>query len=434
MVLQIADHVQRIESMYAYLMKLSFGSKTTARWFVRDVLSSTTGAYEALNAINSVLTGEVVVDPKQGSMILEFAKNLTATGAERRRIMLSYFNSLAYVQIKGIILLINAYRAIGENEISAEMVKQIRMNIFKQYLLVFNEKWDFVVVGVNHGYNPPSVMAEDGVSLNGEPVVPDHPHRSPFVGIHVTVMPAFNPYYVQNCEYFDTTKPEGQEALRAFLSDQRAYVGVNIMVIASAGPAGPSCSPALKSEMQHWLGDGFTGFDDTSIFAALCVGGDLRIAIQNAPHQKRAILKTSLLLDPTNPESLKFPARVHDDPPAHHLLSLRGFGFGAPAATKWSDVLVRTGPNDVGMVPYNGANWVSPDIIINGPQPEKDYKTKFESEAGYKNENLCQMATNNVTNFIYIRMKVHMYSLVQEIRSWFLSFYVFNCRILDRRR
>jgi hypothetical protein len=400
MVLQIAEPAQRIESMYSFLSKLSLGSKTAARWFIRDVLSPTTGALEALNAINAVLIGQVVVDPKQGSMLLQFKDALAKSGlsaAEQKKAILSYFNSLAFLQIKGIILITNAFRAIGDNSLCAVYVREIRINLYKQYVLLNGDSYTLEVHGVNHGSKRGSLLSEDSILVNNERVDTGkfddngNPVKNPFKGFRVTVLPIFDPNLSLRSSFFDTTTDAGQTAMAEFLNNEREYCNSSILVITSTGPAGTTCNDALKTEMKHIIGDGFTGLDNDTIYSLACIGGDLRIV--TAPQTDISTsLKVKLQLDPNNPDKITFM------PLTRHLLM-------AGNDAVWSDVLIRTGDGDSGQVPYTGAFWVSPDILNNG----KDANPKpsdFESQDSYNNTgNVNGNYVNNLTNNIYVRMK-----------------------------
>jgi len=397
MVLQIAEPASRIESMYSFLMKLEFGSRTAARWFVRDVLSVTTGVIEALYAINSVLIGKVVVDPKQGPMLLFFKQSLddnkNLDENQKNQILINYFNSLAFLQIKGIILLVNAYRAIGDNLIAAKFIKQTRTDIFRQYILLRGDTYQLRVVGVNHGEHRSSVMSRDTIQVNGE-LVGEFVKKYPFKGFHVTVLPIFNPYLILRSEFFDTTNPDGEKKLALFLKNERlSSIAGTILIVASTGPVGNFDNGDLRDEMTHLIGDGFKAHflnhDVTCAFAV--IEGDLRITASPQTDMKSVELKVKLQLDINNPDTLKFlPPTVNN----------KFFAL----ANMWDDVLVRTGPGDNGEVPYKGANWISPDILNNGIFPKEnvsDWETQHSYDYDISN---IDFETNN-TNCVYVRMK-----------------------------
>jgi len=179
------------------------------------------------------------------------------------------------------------------------------------------------------------------------------------------------------------------------LKNERLTAIGTILIVASIGPVGNFNDGDLRDEMSHLIGDGFKAhFLNNDIVCAFAViGGELRIAA-GPQTDIQAELTVKLQLDINNPDTLKFlPVKAKNE-----------FKRFFALANMWDDVLVRTGINDRGQVPYEGQNWISPDILNSGIKP-KEHVSDWETQNSYNYEISYINFENNKTNCVYVRMK-----------------------------
>jgi len=173
-----------------------------ARRLARDILDTNRGVIPALLALHAVLVGDVALNPRQEPLLLQFLARVNASKIEdKEAVMNSYVFSLIMLQVKGLLLLVNACKSVGNLEEGSMWTERTFQRFAKQLTLVGRQSqlllcWTVcrpvrLVVDANSPATP-ITLTPDGMIRGAKDLLPNSSWQSVVVSNKVTLKIVLN--------------------------------------------------------------------------------------------------------------------------------------------------------------------------------------------------------------------------------------------------